>query len=118
LLKTGTILIQEKIVNENETAINVGSGSVHLFSTPMMIAFMENTAFNLVQPELNEGETTVGTEVFAKHIKSNRPGDKVVCEAILDKIEGRKLFFTLLVTSEGEVVGKGTHVRYIVKDKG
>lgn len=117
MLKEGTVLIQEKIVSENETAAKIASGGIEVFSTPMLIAFMENTAFNLAQTEMAEGETTVGIEINVKHLKANLPGDKVICEAVLEKIEGKKLFFTIVVTSDGETAGKGTHTRYIVNEK-
>ena len=48
-LTVGISLEQEKIVMDNETAEKIGSGGLHVFSTPMLIAFMENTAYNLIQ---------------------------------------------------------------------
>ena len=46
----------------------------------MMIALMEKTSFELVQPELNEGESTVGVSVNIKHNRANKVGDEVMCE--------------------------------------
>lgn len=114
MLKEGLVFSQEKIVQENETAAVLGSGGVDVFSTPMLIAFMENTAYKLVQEHLEKGDSTVGTVVNIEHLKANLVGDKLKCQATLKKIEGKKLEFEVLVSFGEEVVGKGNHTRYIV----
>ncbi|MBC2851377.1 thioesterase family protein [Cetobacterium sp. 8H] len=114
MLKEGLVFSQEKIVQENETAAVLGSGGVDVFSTPMLIAFMENTAYKLVQEHLEEGESTVGTVVNIEHLKANLVGDKLKCQATLKKIEGKKLEFEVSVSFGEETVGKGNHTRYIV----
>ena len=83
MLKEKMKIIQKKIVLENETAINIGSGGLEVFSTPMLAAFMENTAFNLVENKMEVGMTTVGTSLNLKHLKSNRVGDELLCEYLL-----------------------------------
>ncbi|MGF6907318.1 thioesterase family protein [Fusobacterium sp. PH5-44] len=117
MLKEGMILTEDKVVEEKETAKNIGSGNVEVYSTPMMIAFMENTALKLVQNELADGEATVGTAVNITHLKANAVGDKVKCTAILEKIEGKKLSFLVKVTYNDEVIGEGTHERFIINEK-
>lgn len=114
MLKEGLVFSQEKIVQKNETAAVLGSGGVDVFSTPMLIAFMENTAYKLVQEHLEKGESTVGTVVNIEHLKANLVGDKLKCQATLKKIEGKKLEFEVLVSFGEVTVGKGNHTRYIV----
>ncbi|HAJ99224.1 MAG TPA: thioesterase, partial [Bacteroidales bacterium] len=58
-----------QVVPEN-TAEAYKSGNIPVFATPAMIALMENTAHLSVQPLLDEGYVTVGTEVNIKHIKA------------------------------------------------
>ena len=48
------------VVGEEHTAEAFGAGGVRVFGTPMMIGLMENAAWRLVQPQLDEGDTTVG----------------------------------------------------------
>lgn len=117
MLKEGMQLIQSKVVNEGETAAKVASGALEVFSTPMLIAFMENTAFNLAQKELAEGDTTVGISVNIKHLKANLIGDKLSCIATLEKIDGKKLDFSVKVLHGENVVGEGEHSRFIVNEK-
>ncbi|MGL4403282.1 MAG: thioesterase family protein [Fusobacteriaceae bacterium] len=114
MLKEGMELVIEKIVNENETAAKVASGALEVFSTPMLIAFMESTAFQLAQGELSDELTTVGTSVNIKHLKANLVGDKLLCKAVLLKVDGKKLGFSVKVTQDGVVVGEGEHNRYII----
>jgi len=117
MLKEGMTLVEEKIVEEKETAKNIGSGNVDVYSTPMMIALMENTALKLAQKELEEGLATVGITVNIKHLKANAIGDKVTCTATLEKIDGKKLSFYVKVTHEDELIGEGTHDRFIIDEK-
>ena len=70
MLNAGMELILKKVVSSSETADAVASGALKVFSTPMMIAFMESTAFELAQKNLEEGDTTVGTAVNIKHLKA------------------------------------------------
>ncbi len=114
MLEEGMSLVQEKIVLKNETAAKVVSGALEVFSTPMMIAFMENTSFLLAQNYLDDETTTVGISVNIKHLKANLVGDKIRCESLLKKIIGKKLEFSVKVFYNEELVGDGEHFRYIV----
>ncbi|WP_300390462.1 thioesterase family protein [Fusobacterium sp.] len=117
MLKEGMTLTQQKVVKESETAAKVASGALEVFSTPMLIAFMENTAFNLAQKELGEGETTVGISVNIKHMKANLVGDEVVCTATLEKVDGKRLDFSVKVLHGETLVGEGEHSRFIINEE-
>lgn len=117
MLKEGMELKIKKTITSEETAVAVGSGGLEVFSTPMMIALMENAAYTQAQKELGAGETTVGIAVDIKHMKANLVGDEVVGRAILEKIEGKKLYYTVEVSYEDEIIGRGNHIRYIVDEK-
>lgn len=117
MLQEKMSLTQNKVVGENETAAKVASGALEVFSTPMLIAFMENTAFNLAQKELSEGETTVGISVNIKHVKANLVGDELTCTAILEKIEGKRLDFSVKVFHGETLVGEGEHSRFIINEE-
>ena len=114
MLKEGMKLAYTRTVTSEETAARVASGTLEVYGTPMMIALMEKTSFELVQPELAEGESTVGISVNIKHNKANKVGDEVVCESTLVKVDGRRLVFEVKVTHNGTVVGEGTHERFII----
>ena len=56
-----TFETSEPVTAEN-TAARWGSGLVAGFSTPAMVALMENAAFSATKDLLPEGQTTVGEE--------------------------------------------------------
>lgn len=97
MLKEGITLTLEKVVKAEETAAKVASGALEVFSTPMLIAFMEQTSFELAQQYMKEGDTTVGVSVNIKHLKANLVGDRLKCISTLEKIDGKRLDFSVKV---------------------
>lgn len=105
---------QHMTVQESQTAEKVGSGALPVFATPALVAFMENTAMQLLSG-LPEGETSVGTAINIQHLKASAVGETISCTATLTQAEGRKYSFELEAKdSKGDIVGKGTHERFAV----
>ena len=101
-------------VTDANTAAAVGSGGIAVFSTPMMIALMENAALQAVQPYLGEGESTVGTLINIKHMAATPLGMPVRAVARLDVVEGRRLLFTIEAYDQVEKIGEGSHERVVI----
>ncbi len=108
--------LKEKVVKE-KTAAMIGSGLLEVYSTPSMIALMENTAFQCVQSHLNEGDTTVGSEVNIRHLKPTALNKEVSAKATVTEVDGRKLVFSVEAFDEDGKIGAGTHTRYIVNNE-
>lgn len=113
-LKPGLTGTAETVVRETNTALAMGSGSLHVFATPSMIAIMEQAACNAVAACLDEESTSVGTLVNITHDAATGMGKKVTAKATLTAIEGRKLVFEITAADEDKQIGKGTHERFIV----
>lgn len=101
-------------VDETNTAITLGSGDMPVLATPAMMALMENAAMNAVKECLPEGRTTVGGHIESSHIKPSPIGSKVKAKAVLEKIDGRKLYFKVTAHQGEALIGEGTHLRFIV----
>lgn len=113
-LKPGLTGTAETVVRETNTALAMGSGSLHVFATPGMIALMEQAACNAVAACLDEESTSVGTLVNITHNAATGMGQKVTATATLTAVEGRKLVFEITAADEDKQIGKGTHERFIV----
>lgn len=107
---------QEITVEEKDLAIHVGSGTVHVLATPMMIANMEYTSAASVEELLGEGKTTVGVKVDVSHVAATPKGMKVTFDAELLEISanGKTLTFHVEAHDECGLIGEGTHQRAVV----
>jgi len=114
MLETGMKGRQETVVSEELLAVNVGSGKVRVFATPMMIALIEKTASLSVEAELAEGQTTVGTLLNVSHCAATPLGMKVWAETELMEIDRRRLVFKVAAYDEAGLIGEGTHERFII----
>lgn len=101
-------------VTADKLAVNVGSGSLRVFATPSMTALMEESACNCLASYLDDGETTVGTELNIKHISATPEGMNVTAEAVLTEINGREFTFEVTAYDESGLIGSGTHKRFLV----
>ena len=95
----------------------MGSGTLDVFATPAMIALMENTAYESVAGELEEGNGTVGTALNVKHVAATPVGMKVTCETELIKVDGRALTFSVKAYDECGLIGEGEHERFIIMNE-
>lgn len=85
-----------------------------VFATPMMVTIMENAALNAVRDYLEPGESVVGTVVNVKHLAATPVGHQVTAEAVVTKVDGRRLEFDVTARDEVEEIGNGTHERMVV----
>lgn len=108
---------EEIIATAENSARFFGSGSVDVYATPSMIALMEKTAHESVQPLLPEGYTSVGTEVNIKHLKATAIGKQIRSDSYLRQVDGKKLLFELHAWDDKGMIGIGTHTRMIVEEK-
>lgn len=105
----------ECLVDDRNTAVSVGSGDLPVFSTPYMIALMEEASQRSVAPHLEEGQSTVGTKLSVSHEAASPVGMKVWAESKLIEIDGRRLVFEVRAFDECGLIGQGIHDRVIVR---
>ena len=102
------------LVEREDTAKEVGSGSLLVYATPCMVALMEGAACEAIQEALSDTQTTVGTELNIQHISATPVGLEVRAEAEVTAVEGKVITFEVKAFDEAGEIGRGTHKRVIV----
>ncbi|MEK6221834.1 MAG: thioesterase family protein [Chloroflexota bacterium] len=102
-------------VEEQHTAPHVGSGSVRVLATPWMISFMEITARKMLDEQLPEGYASVGTMVHVHHRAPSKLGSTVRAQVEIQSIERSKVLFIVAVLESDNVIGEGTHERFVIE---
>jgi predicted thioesterase len=108
---------EEIVVTAENTAKVVGSGELEVFATPAMATLMEKTAYKSVAPYLEEGQGTVGTSLNIRHLAATPVGMTVTCESELIEIDRKRLVFSLKVSDGVDIIGDGTHERFIISNE-
>jgi fluoroacetyl-CoA thioesterase len=85
-----------------------------VLATPVMIMIMENAALNAIKPYLEAGETAVGTRVDIRHLAPTPAGQRVLGEAEVTRVDGRRIEFSVIARDEAEPIGVGTHERMVI----
>jgi len=110
-VKTATV---HTVVDNNNTAKAVGSGSLDVYATPMMIALMEQAACECLANDLEPGQTSVGTEINVSHTAASPLGADITATATIQSFSGRKVEFMVSANDNSGEIGVGTHTRVIV----
>lgn len=101
-------------VEREDTAAEVGSGSLLVYATPCMVALMEGAACEAIAGALAEGQTSVGTELNIKHVSATPVGLEVRAEAEVTAVEGKAITFDVKAYDEAGLIGEGTHKRAVI----
>ena len=102
------------VAEREDTAKEVGSGDLLVYSTPCMVALMEGAACEAIAEALSDTQTTVGTALNIEHISATPVGLEVRAEAEVTAVEGKVITFEVRAYDEAGQIGKGTHKRVIV----
>ena len=116
---TMTIIVGMKgeagtLVEREDTALEVGSGSLLVYATPAMAAMMEAAACEAIASGLTETETTVGIELNLKHLSATPVGLEVRAEAEVTAVEGKIISFHIEAFDEAGKIGEAEHKRALV----
>lgn len=86
-----------------------------VLATGFMVGLFEFTCIKAVNPYLNwPKEMTVGTHINVSHLAATPPGMTVTVKVQLEKVEGRKLTFTIEAFDAVDKISSGTHQRFII----
>ncbi len=115
--RTGLSARIELLVTEADTAEAFRSGTVPVLATPRLLALCEEASCQAVEEELPENCTSVAKRLQFDHLVPVGVGGTVWAEATLDRIEGRRLVFTLSVSESAGLVAAGKLIRVVVDRK-
>ena len=102
------------LVEREDTAQEIGSGSLLVYATPCMVALMEGAACNALEGVLPEDKTSVGIELSISHIAATPVGMEVRAEAEITSVEKNILTYTVTAYDESGKIGEGTHKRAVI----
>lgn len=102
------------LVEREDSALEVGSGSLLVYATPCMVALMEGAACEAIAVALPDTKTSVGTELNISHISATPIGLEVRAEAEVTAVDGNTITFQVAAFDEAGKIGEGTHKRVVV----
>ena len=108
----GRTATREFVVSEADTARAVGSGSLPVLGTPVLLAWCE--AATCAALDLPDGATSVGTRVSLEHLAASAVGAAVVVTATVAYVDGRLLRFTVEARTGDVLLGAGEITRVVV----
>jgi predicted thioesterase len=97
-----------------DTAPALRSGDVPVLATPRVVALCEEAAVSALEGRLLPNQTSVGMRVQLDHLAPTAIGATVTAEATLERIEGRRLVFTVSVNDARGLVAAGKVTRVVV----
>ena len=87
----------------------------HVLATGYMVGLMEWACIEALRPHLDwPAEQSLGTQVNLSHLAATPPGLTVTVDVRLDRVEGRKLGFTITAHDGVDKIAEGTHERFVI----
>lgn len=102
------------MAEREDTALEVGSGSLLVYATPCMVALMEGAACAAIEQAMADEKTSVGTYLEISHISATPVGLEVWAEAEVTAVEGSTVTFQVTAYDEAGKIGEGVHKRAVI----
>jgi fluoroacetyl-CoA thioesterase len=109
----GRTTTREFVVSAADTAGAVGSGSLPVLGTPILLAWCEAVTCEVLA--LTGPQTSVGTRVALEHLAASKVGATVAVTATVAYADGRLVRFDVDAREpNGKLLGSGEITRVIV----
>lgn len=108
------------IVKNNHSAKNIGSGDLEVLSTPMLVAYIEETCRDFLNNYLSINDSSVGSNININHLAPSKINSNILINIKVSDIKNNKLIifeceaFELLNSNEHKKVGTAAHTRVII----
>jgi fluoroacetyl-CoA thioesterase len=103
-----------RFVIDNERTIGFMGEEGRVYATPSLVRDIEQTCRDLLMTHADPNEDSVGMEVSIRHLAPTLPGMKVEVTAKVTAVEGRKVSFQISARDDLELIGEGSHTRFVV----
>jgi fluoroacetyl-CoA thioesterase len=104
----------KRLVVDEERCISFMGRENMVYATPRMVSDVEYACRDFLLEHLDAGEDSVGAHVSIDHLAATPPGLEVTIDALVVKVEGRRVSFEFKVRDPLEECGRGVHVRFVV----
>ena len=86
-----------------------------VLATGFLVGLLEWACIEAIRPHLDwPREQSLGTRVDISHLAATPPGLTVTVDVRLDKVEGRKLTFTISAHDGVDKIAESTHERFVI----
>jgi fluoroacetyl-CoA thioesterase len=89
-------------------------GDYDIFSTPNLVLLLEEAAIEGLAPYLRDDQASVGSKIDIAHTAPTLLGQTVTATATVTEVDRRRVVFDIRVEDDTEVIGTGTHERFVV----
>lgn len=87
-------------------------GSVHpVYATWMLAKHMEEASRKVILPFLEEDEDAVGHAIDVRHLAPTAVGSRVLVRAVLERVEGRRIYCRLEAFNDRQRIAEGHTVQ-------
>lgn len=86
-----------------------------VFATAFMVGLMEWACMEALQPHMDEGEISLGTNICVTHVAATPPGMQVEVEVALLEVSGPRTRWSIVARDELDLIGEGTHERFSIQ---
>lgn len=109
------VVPQDKTVPHIFPEFPEGRQMPQVFATGFMVGLFEFACIKAINPHIDwPREQTVGIHINLSHEAATPPGFTITVKGVLQKIQGRKLFFDIEAFDGVDRISKGTHQRFII----
>jgi predicted thioesterase len=89
-------------------------GEYDIFSTPNLVLLLEEAAIEGLAPYLRDDQASVGSKVDVAQTAPTLLGQTVTATATVTEVDRRRIVFDIRVEDDTEVIGTGTHERFVI----
>lgn len=118
-MKKNISLTKEFLVLDNHSAKSMGSGDLNVLSTPMLVAFMEESSKELLNNYLSKEQGSVGSNININHIAPTKIGEKITVHTKIKENKNYKIikFNIIAYNEEQQEIANAEHTRVIINNE-